>query len=613
MVSLWWGQSALEELIEKATSELLPAGQEDLVLHLEISDQIRSKKVNAKDAMRSLKRRLEHKNPNVQLSTLSLIDTCVKNGGDQFVREVASREFMDQLASMIRSPTGCNPDVKNKILGIIQTWHLASRNNPSLGYISDTYRLLQAEGHVFPPVGQAVDSILLETAAPPEWTDSDVCERCRTAFTMTNRKHHCRQCGKTFCQDCSAKNMPLPHIGIDEEVRVCDGCYIKLKLAKVAKKDALPPLPGLRPAATSQQPAAPQSSSRQASGDAQDETFDEDMKRAIEMSLKEAEQYKSGYGAGYTPSQPSQPTSTNAQATTQAASTNEEEDDPDLAAAIAASLRDMHVSSPPYAPSNTWQEQQQQQQYQSYNSDEISRTEMENIELFSTLIARIHARGGNISNDPQITKLYTQIGALQPKLVKTMQDVIEKHKIVVELHDKMNAAVRAYDLLLEQRVAGAHARASQPYTNNATYYNPAAVASAPAPSPSQYGAHIPATGYDYSTASGQMYPPAPQQPAATTNGYPAVSSSPAASAPQFQPSTYTASESQQPYQQMYPPQPQAAPAAPAAGGYYYPPTPTQHQPYPNQYQMPPGQQQQQQPQQQQPKPRVEESPLIDLS
>lgn len=94
MVSLWWGQSALEELIgtistfhywhcanvwitttlplEKATSELLPAGQEDLVLHLEISDQIRSKKVNAKDAMRSLKRRLEHKNPNVQLATLSV-------------------------------------------------------------------------------------------------------------------------------------------------------------------------------------------------------------------------------------------------------------------------------------------------------------------------------------------------------------------------------------------------------------------------------------------------------------------------------------------------------------------------------------------------------------
>jgi growth factor-regulated tyrosine kinase substrate len=58
--------------LEKATSELLPGGQEDLVLNLDISDQIRSKKINAKDAMRSFKRRLQHKNPNVQLATLSV-------------------------------------------------------------------------------------------------------------------------------------------------------------------------------------------------------------------------------------------------------------------------------------------------------------------------------------------------------------------------------------------------------------------------------------------------------------------------------------------------------------------------------------------------------------
>lgn len=76
MASLFgWGADPFGELVEKATSELLPAGQEDIALNLEICDQVRSKQIPASQAMQAIKRRISHKNPNVVLLALGVSKT----------------------------------------------------------------------------------------------------------------------------------------------------------------------------------------------------------------------------------------------------------------------------------------------------------------------------------------------------------------------------------------------------------------------------------------------------------------------------------------------------------------------------------------------------------
>ncbi|KJH43812.1 FYVE zinc finger [Dictyocaulus viviparus] len=56
--------------------------------------------------------------------------------------------------------------------------------------------------------------------------DCEQCTACSAPFTVVRRRHHCRNCGRIFCNKCSRNSMSIPELGYDRRVRVCNLCFL---------------------------------------------------------------------------------------------------------------------------------------------------------------------------------------------------------------------------------------------------------------------------------------------------------------------------------------------------------------------------------------------------
>lgn len=62
-----------------------------------------------------------------------------------------------------------------------------------------------------------------------------VCYECDTQFTLFNRRHHCRLCGRIFCGKCTSNWVPTPpsesKTPLEEwdKIRVCNYCFKQWK------------------------------------------------------------------------------------------------------------------------------------------------------------------------------------------------------------------------------------------------------------------------------------------------------------------------------------------------------------------------------------------------
>lgn len=69
-----------------------------------------------------------------------------------------------------------------------------------------------------------------------KWVADDEAKACmcckKSKFSLLNRRHHCRRCGRVVCADCSSHRILLPEIYHNLMVRCCEDCFQLLEEEK---------------------------------------------------------------------------------------------------------------------------------------------------------------------------------------------------------------------------------------------------------------------------------------------------------------------------------------------------------------------------------------------
>lgn len=138
----------------------------NLALALEIADLINSKQGSApREAAVAIVSYINHRNANVSMLALSLLDICVKNCGYPFHLQISTKEFLNELVRRFpERPPIRTTRVQNRILELIEEWRRTicetSKYKEDLGFIRDMHRLLAYKGYAFPEIRREDAAVL---------------------------------------------------------------------------------------------------------------------------------------------------------------------------------------------------------------------------------------------------------------------------------------------------------------------------------------------------------------------------------------------------------------------------------------------------------------------
>ncbi len=317
--------------------------------------------------------------------------------------------------------------------------------------------------------------------------------------------------------DCSSKSIPLPDLGLNEEVRVCETCHFKIVNKSSIGRDIGADTPG-----NDTQAALPPLSKE-----------DEELQRAIAASLEISKKP--------TQNAPKPPVSNHADAGTLLNSYL------DLERAIQESLKEAEKAEQERSRSRPKPKVEAHYQAMTHPeptptlvpasrpSSDLTETQLTNISLFASLVegqSRDISQNGYASFNPiPLQTLFAQVSTLHGQLTASVQEAADKYKELYDMNSALHEVIHSYDSLLQQRLQYSQA----PKLNASLYGGPVSSGFQAHPYPygpgNAYSGQSNAPPYNLNVPQNtpaQVYSPSPfgQQPA-----YPPqfVSSAPPAS------------------------------------------------------------------------------------
>lgn len=426
---------SFDKLLEKATSNFLLENDWESIL--KICDLIRQNDVTPKYAVSQTKRKLNSENIHTVSYAIECIESMVKNCGSKIHQEIAQKDFMEQMKLLCQQ----KPDpVKTKCLSLIQCWAHAFRKNPNYRIVEDYFNQMKMEGYQFPVLKESEAMFDVEEA--PLWiqdADSTCCFRCRSEFSILNRRHHCRACGQIFCNTCSSKQSPIPKFGIEKEVRVCDACFDKLKSSPTGSSSEYLTNQFMKPSLPNATQPAPKSNEKT------EQEFEEELQLALALSESEAEakrqQQNKFKSYSYKPEKEIK-ASASAPYLSDSSYNDFDKDIPIIKKETTTKIENFKQEVQPITTEADEKEIE--------NDAEIDRFIEEVKKILELYINRMKAdsvRGRSITNDTAVQSLFLQLQHLQPKLMSYIKYKEDMRGYYENLQDKLTQLKDAREVL----------------------------------------------------------------------------------------------------------------------------------------------------------------------